>query len=244
MLSIVIPALNEAGTLAATLERIRAGAAEANVAVEVVVVDGGSRDATVEIARAGGARVANGARANRAEQMNAGAAIARGEVVLFLHADTLLPLGYLAQVRTLLARPGAIAGAFPLAISGSDPALRLVEWGVRLRSRWGQLPYGDQGLFLRADTFRDLGGFPVLPLLEDVEFVRKVRDRGRIELAPEAVVTSGRRWQQLGVWETTLLNQFILLGYRAGVAPTRLAQWYCGTRQTVQRARRYSNSRP
>ena len=94
------------------------------------------------------------------------------------------------------------------------------------RSAGRQLPYGDQGIFLRAKTFHELGGYPELPLMEDYEFIRRARGLGRIVIAPASVLTSGRRWQRLGVWRTTLLNQFLILAYRLGVSPRRIADWY------------------
>ncbi|ERN40710.1 glycosyltransferase involved in cell wall biogenesis [Rubidibacter lacunae KORDI 51-2] len=239
-LSVIIPALNEADGLEKTL----ASAIVPNAGIEVIVADGGSTDATVAIARAQGVRVVVHGRAGRAQQMNAGAAVAAGEILLFLHADTCLPEDYAACVRTALVPSDAIAGAFELGIDAPGIGLRCIEWGVWQRSHWLQLPYGDQALFLRAADFRALGGFPPLPILEDLELVRQLRRQGRVAIVPQRVLTSGRRWQEFGIVRTTLLNQAILAGRALGVPPARLARWYCGIRaRQLRLARdRYSST--
>ncbi len=220
-LSVIIPALNEAATLPSVLQAVQSGDV-----VEVIMVDGGSQDDTLAIARQQGAIVLQ-ADPGRARQMNQGARLATGDLLLFLHADTHLPPQFDAEIRHILSDPTVAAGAFTLAIDAPGVALRWVERGVSWRSRWG-LPYGDQGLFLRAETFQQVGGFPDQPLLEDVALVRRLRSLGRIAIAPQSVLTSGRRWQRLGVVRTTVLNQVIVLGYMAGISPDRLARWYRG----------------
>ena len=219
-ISIIIPALNEAEAIGPTLESA-AGAP----ATELIVADGGSKDATAEIARSCGATVVSSP-PGRARQMNVGAQVARGEYLLFLHADTRLPPGYEQEMRRVLDLPGVAAGAFALEIAGAAWGLRLVERAANLRSRLFQLPYGDQGLFLRAELFRSLGGFPELPLMEDLELARLLRRRGRVATSPLPVLTSARRWESLGVVRVTLLNQFFLLAYLLGMPPRRLANWY------------------
>jgi rSAM/selenodomain-associated transferase 2 len=221
-ISVIIPTLNEAANLAATLEVLRGVAG-----VEVVVADGGSRDETVALAEAAGVRLIFSP-PGRARQQNAGAAVATGEVLLFLHADTVLPAGFTAAVRSCLARPGVAAGAFRLGIAGEGWGLRLVERLANWRSQRLQLPYGDQGLFLRRRTFVEVGGFPEQEIMEDFELIRRLRKMGRVALLGLAVRTSGRRWRKLGVARTTLLNQLIICGYFLGIAPARLAGWYRG----------------
>ena len=220
LISVIIPTLNEAAHLPRTL-----GALAGAVGVEVIVVDGGSRDDSLAIAQA--ARVTTlVAGGGRAAQMNQGVAQARGELLLFLHGDTLVPPGFERWIRHSLDQTGVVAGAFDLAIDGPGWGLRWVEWGVRQRSRWLQLPYGDQGLFLRANDFQSMGGFPTLPIMEDFVLVQQLRRRGRIARVPLAVLTSARRWQRLGVGRTTLVNQIMVLGYSLGIPPSRLAHWY------------------
>ena len=219
-ISVIIPTRNEEAALPATL----AALAQEEVH-EVIVADGGSCDATVALARRLGATVV-ASPAGRGRQLNAGAAAAGGDVLLFLHADTLPPPGFAAEVRRLLAAPQVIAGAFRLGITGKDPALRFIAFFANLRAQLGQLPYGDQGLFLRATDFYRAGGFRELPLLEDVDLVRRLRRRGKIRLAAGAVCTSARRWQQLGMLRTTWRNLLVLLGFLLGLSPDRLARWY------------------
>jgi rSAM/selenodomain-associated transferase 2 len=219
---VIIPTLNEGSTIGETLRRI-----PRSQDVEVIVVDGGSRDRTVKIAGAAGARVIRTAM-GRACQMNVGAAVARGEILLFLHADTHLPANFENLVHETLRGPGVIAGAFRLRIASPRRSVRFVEALANLRSRYLGMPYGDQALFLRKHYFRTAAGFAKLPIMEDFEFVRRLRRWGRISIAPAAAVTSARRWERLGLLRTTLINQLMILAYLLGVAPPRLARWYRG----------------
>ncbi|NJP10507.1 MAG: glycosyltransferase family 2 protein [Leptolyngbyaceae cyanobacterium RU_5_1] len=219
-LSVIIPVFNEAANLPITI-----AIAQTAADIEVIVVDGGSQDNTVAIAQSLGVPVIH-SHPGRADQMNAGAAIAQGDTLLFLHGDTQLPKEYDQLIHETLLQPGVIAGAFELAIAGSQWGLRLVEWGVKWRSRVLQLPYGDQAIFLEADVFHQLGGFSEMPIMEDFELVQRLRKRGRIAIAPAPVTTSARRWQTLGILKTTLINQWILMAYFLGVSPATLAQWY------------------
>jgi rSAM/selenodomain-associated transferase 2 len=225
-ISIIIPVRNEAENLRQLLPELVA------TGCEVIVVDGGSSDDSQQAVTEAGAQWLE-AEPGRATQMNRGAAIAQGNILLFLHADTQLPEGFQDWISPSLDRSGVVAGAFGLAIDGPGWGLRLVEWGVALRSQWGQLPYGDQGLFVRRSVFEDSGGFPLLPIMEDFVWVDRLRKQGRIAIVPVAVVTSARRWQALGVWRTTMINQAIVWGYWCGVKPDRLARWY--RRQVIDR---------
>ena len=227
-ISIIIPVLNEAATIEETLTRIQKASD-----VEVIVVDGGSRDETVVIANHLSKILAPflpirviSAAAGRASQMNAGAAAATSDILLFLHADTHLPSGFETLVRQALQNPGTIAGAFELRIDGQLRGLRLVEKMVNVRSRFFSMPYGDQAIFLKATIFHEIGGFPNLPIMEDFELIGQLKHQGRIAIVSAPVLTSGRRWQKLGVVKTTLINQLIIIGYFLGISPSKLVLWY------------------
>jgi rSAM/selenodomain-associated transferase 2/rSAM/selenodomain-associated transferase 1 len=219
-ISVIIPALNEELHLPETLQSVRQG-----LPMEILVVDGGSRDRTVAVAQAGGAIVIE-SKPGRARQMNAGAARASGNTLLFLHADTLLPADWSAPVEAVLRHKEVAAGAFAFALTKRFTGSRWVEGMTNLRSRRLQIPYGDQGLFLRRGLFEELGGFADLPIMEDYEFNHRLRRRGRIVTADTAIMTSGRRWQKVGVIRTTLINQLMIAGFHLGVSPARLAQFY------------------
>ncbi len=224
LLSVVIPALDEE-------EHVEAAVASArpSPAVEVLVVDGGSLDRTVERATAAGARVLQAA-PGRASQQNAGAAAARGRWLLFLHADTRLPYGYLDEVARLLSDPRVALGAFRFALDRVEPGLRAIELGANLRSRLLSLPFGDQALFLRRESFERDGPFPPLPILEDYELVRRLRRTGRVRLARTHAITSARRWQSAGKLRTSLLHTLLPLAHRLGVPAATLARWRTGER--------------
>jgi uncharacterized protein len=228
MLSVILPTLNEAGTLLATLQSVREDSDS-----EVIVADGGSRDTTREIAAMAGAIVlcVNG---GRAAQMNAGAALARGRILLFLHADTHLPDGYANRIRAALDNPATVAGAFRFRTDGAGMAMRMIEWMVDFRSIVLQWPYGDQGLFLEKRVFAEMGGFPLLPVMEDFEFVRQLRHRGSVVTLPEAVITSARRWNRLGVIRTTAINQIMIAGFLCGVPLQSLKRLYAVREQSAQ----------
>jgi rSAM/selenodomain-associated transferase 2/rSAM/selenodomain-associated transferase 1 len=232
-LSIIIPTLNEAERIANTLDCIRRPPGSGPPEVEIIVADGGSTDGTRRIAAAHGARVTiaplPGA-AGRGPQLNAGAALARSERLLFLHADTRLPSQYFDDVKKALDDDRVAIGAFRFQLDRFSPLLRLVEVAVRLRCAIFRTPYGDQALFMRAEAFRALGGFASIPLLEDVDIVRRARSlfRGRggeVRILEQPAITSARRWAAAGVLRTTAVNQLCLLGYRLGISPHRLASW-------------------
>lgn len=214
-LSVIVPTLDEEAHLGRTLEGL------VRPDVEVIVVDGGSADATVDVAARLGARVLHAPR-GRARQLNAGASAARGEVLLFLHADTRLPDDFDAVVAEAL-KPGVVGGAFRFALDASGVSLRLVEAVVALRCLLFALPYGDQAIFVRADAFRRVGGFPDVPIMEDFELVRRLHEAGRFVVLAHRAETSARSWRRRGVVWVTLVNQATLLGWRAGVSPERLA---------------------
>lgn len=218
--SVIIPALNEAAHIAATLESVRKCSPH-----EIIVVDGGSADATCAVAQKNGATVIRSKPA-RARQMNAGAAQATGNVLLFLHADTLLPDNWMRVVTDTLEQPGVAAGSFGFRVAERFPGSWLVEWTTNLRSRWFQNPYGDQTQFLRRALFEELGGYADLPIMEDYELNHRLRKLGRVVTSEAAVITSGRRWKRLGLVRTTLTNKMMIAGFHVGVCPHKLARFY------------------
>lgn len=220
-ISVIIPALNEAGGIEQAIRSAQQGDG-----VEVIVADGGSTDATPAVARSCGASVLYAPRC-KALQMNAGACAATGDILLFLHADTRLPMGYDTHVRRAMESTEIAAGAFMLRIEARGRAFRRIEKLVAFRSRVFSLPYGDQAIFVRRPVFESLGRYLEMPIMEDFEFMRRLkRNRHPLCLLPVPVHTDARRWERLGLLRTTLRNQRILLGYLLGVPPEKLRQWY------------------
>ncbi|MDP3937495.1 MAG: TIGR04283 family arsenosugar biosynthesis glycosyltransferase [Deltaproteobacteria bacterium] len=199
-LSIIIPVLDEAAIIAGTVMRARATGA-----AEIIVVDGGSKDATAGNAAKAGARVIASA-PGRARQQNAGAAAAAGDALLFLHADTALPGNALERVQRVLGDPAVALGAFRLGYDRDDWGTRFLVFGADLRMRLFRLPYGDQALFLRRETFRSLGGFRDLPAMEDLCLVTRAKRSGRVVVAPERVRTSPRAYDRVGLFRIMLRN--------------------------------------
>ena len=223
-ISVIISVLDDAEALGLALS-----STQDCTAVERIVVDGGSSDESVEVAQSWGVKVLQSL-PGRARQMNRGAEVAEGAFLVFLHADTRLPEGFDHHVRRILREAGVAAGAFQLKIDAPSAKLRLIERAANWRSRYLQMPYGDQAIFLRAELFREMGGFPDLPIMEDFQLIRRLQGEGRIVIAPAAVLTSARRWKQLGALGTTLLNQWMILGFYLGFEPARLARWYSAKR--------------
>jgi rSAM/selenodomain-associated transferase 2 len=220
-LSIVVPVLNEAAVIAGTL---RALAALRTRGVEVIVVDGGSTDATTYRAAPLADKLLH-ALPGRARQMNAGAAVARADILLFLHADTQLPTDADLLVRQAIAA-GSAWGRFDVSISGRPWMLRIVAALMNIRSRWTGVATGDQGIFVRRSVFKRLGGFADQPLMEDVDLSRRLRPIGRPACLRARVTTSGRRWVARGVWTTIFLMWRLRWRYWRGESPHVLAEAY------------------
>ena len=220
-LSIIVPVLNEAEGIAATLDALASLRAAGH---QLIVVDGGSHDETVVLSRERADQVLDGPR-GRARQMNAGAASAKGRVLLFLHADTRLPAAADEYIAKALAR-GAVWGRFDVHIEGRSRWLPLVASMMNLRSRLSGIATGDQAMFVRRDVFRQLGGFADQPLMEDIELSRRLRALRRPACLRARVVTSGRRWDSRGAWPTIVLMWRLRWRYWRGVAPDELAKAY------------------
>lgn len=224
-IAVVVPTLDEEGHVAGALRSARRAFGPD---ADVVVVDGGSRDRTPERARRH-ARVVLEEAPGRGRQLNAGARAARGDILVFLHADTRLEARSAAPVRRALEEPGVVGGCFRFAVDPpAPPASRwaVLEAGVRLRTSLLRTATGDQAIFTTRRAFERAGGFPEQPLFEDVVFVRRLRRLGRFRPVPALARTSRRRWEAEGFWSTIWRHWALRGGFAAGVDPERLAEWY------------------
>ena len=217
-LSVIVPALNEGPRIEATLRSVAQQAPDA----EVIVADGGSTDDTAEVGAAYGAVVH--APRGRARQMNAGAAEASGEVLFFLHADTVAPPGTIEHIRHVLTDPDAESGAFRLRFDRASPVLWFYERCTALP--WPAICFGDRGLFVRRDVFDAVGGFPDVPVFEDLELVRRLHRRGGFRFLSVPLVTSARRFDAVGTIRQQLRNTVLWTRYQFGADPEALARHY------------------
>ncbi len=220
MISVVIPALNEAQGIEQTLLPLQPLRQRGD---EVILVDGGSVDATLARATPLVDRVVHSA-PGRALQMSAGAALARGEWLWFLHADSVVPQGVGTLLQTAFQQ--GRWGRFDVRLSGRHPLLRLVEWMMNRHSCWSGVATGDQGIFLHRTLFEQLEGIPQLPLMEDIALSKRLRSVARPVCIATPLTTSSRRWEQRGVVRTIVLMWWLRFAYWAGVSPERLAGWY------------------
>ncbi|NNG02229.1 MAG: DUF2064 domain-containing protein [Desulfobacteraceae bacterium] len=218
-ISVIIPALNEAEGIARTISM----AADPNA--EIIVVDGQSSDHTVAEATAGKARVLTAPR-GRARQLNAGARQARGQVLLFLHADTRLPENYIHWIFDALLDKSCVMGAFRFGTDSSRLGMRIIEFAANIRSVIFKLPYGDQAFFMKRSQFERSGGFPEVPIAEDLFFARRMAVAGNINITAARIITSARRWERVGILRTTLINYLIAAGCIARISPQKLAPLY------------------
>lgn len=224
--SIIIPVLNEEAVLDDTLTHLSEICAQHDC--ELLIVDGGSCDHTVAIAERFG-RVITAA-LGRASQMNTGASAARGDVFIFLHADTQLPSDVFTAIEQTLAKPLVVGGAFKLCFNCELWSYRLVAFATNLRSRVQQIYTGDQTFFIRASSFHTIGGFPDQPLMEDIEIITRLRKLGRLVLLPQYVTTSARRHKKIGLFRSVLFMWYLRTLYRFGVSPANLQRMYIDIR--------------
>jgi rSAM/selenodomain-associated transferase 2 len=224
MLSVIIPVVNEAPNL----ERLLPDLPDKCPGAEVIVVDGGSTDGTLQVVgRFPFVRPVMSPR-GRARQMNAGAHEAQGEVLLFLHADTVLPHGATEAIREALADPHIVGGRFDINLESPRLAIQVITFLMNFRSRLTRIATGDQAIFVRQKIFAEMGGYPNIPLMEDVEFTKRLKRRGRIACLPLRVTASVRKWEQEGLLRTVLLMWTLRFLYFFGVSPARLHLLYYG----------------
>lgn len=228
-LSIIIPVLNEAGTLQTTLESL--GDPSLGKTIEIVVVDADPGATTLESIHPESTRRLQLKTAisgkGRGIQMNRGAELAAGPILLFLHADTRLPQNAIHAIFSVLKNPSIVGGAFDLGIRSAKWGYRIIEKVATARSRITRLPYGDQALFIRRDYFHRIGGFAKIPIMEDVELMRRIKQRGdAIHIIDKPVQTDPRRWERDGLVYSTLRNWVLMSLYLMGVSPNKLVRYY------------------
>jgi len=219
-IAVVVPVLDEAAELARRASELLSLNAD-----ELVVVDGGSTDGTLQILQQAGIRYVSG-KPGRASQMNAGASATKSEVIVFLHIDTFISSSDLLHAKAVMQEPGTVGGRFDIRLTGKHPMFRVIEVLINFRSRLSRISSGDQAMFVRRDVFERMGGFPDQPLMEDIEFSRRLKRQGKVICLKEKAVTSSRRWEKHGLIRTILLMWKLRLLYRLGVPVERLAAMY------------------
>lgn len=222
MISVVIPTYNEAGNIGRCIEAVRSEDSHP----EIIIADGRSTDRTKEIAVDYPGVVVVDADRGRGIQMNAGASVASGDVLLFLHADTVIEKGWSEAVSESLVDVAVVGGAFTFSVDNLSWRYRLVEAWVQMRCTICKLPYGDQVLFIRKDVFRTLGGYRAVPLMEDVDLVARMKEKGKISILSKRAFTSARRWEEKGLFRTAFINQVMMILYACGVSPEKLYRLY------------------
>jgi rSAM/selenodomain-associated transferase 2 len=223
MISVIIPALNEEQTIGKCIAWIK----EDHASTELIVADGGSIDRTRDIISDYPDVALVKSEKGRGMQMNSGAAKARGDILLFLHADTRLASGWYKAIETmLLSNTNTVGGAFTFKVDHSARRYRILETMVRLRCRLFRLPYGDQAIFIRREAFEKISGYTAIPLMEDVKLVSEMKKLGNIMILDHSAYTDSRRWERKGIIKTSVSNLLTLLMYKLGVSPNKLAERY------------------
>jgi rSAM/selenodomain-associated transferase 2 len=222
MISVIIPALNEEDNIRSSIE----GVMNEGCDCQIIVADGGSSDRTAECAKGYPGVSFIQSQRGRGKQMNMGVAAASGDILLFLHADTMLETGWSAEILSVLEDASISGGAFTFSIGSLLWKYRMVEAWVKIRCKLCLLPYGDQAIFVRKSAFDLIGGYKNIPLMEDVDFIGRLKKQGKIVILNKKAITSERRWSKNGLIKTAVMNQLILLLYKFGVNPDRLARTY------------------
>ncbi len=223
-ISIIVPVLNEQEQINSCLDKINGQNYDGDF--ETIIVDGDSDGRTINAVRDNRVIRLTSPK-GRGRQMNAGAAAARGDILIFLHADTTLPDNALGKISRALQNTDYVGGAFDLKIDSDKLFLRYISVRASLRSRFNRVPYGDQAIFLRKKYFDQIGGFKEIPLMEDVDLMRRIkRDGKKIIILPDKVTTSARRWESDGALYTTMRNQILVGLFYLGVSPHKLAKYY------------------
>ena len=224
LFSVIIPVFHESEIINTVINNLCEHQSQENL--EIIVVDGSGKHDTIEVIHSAHVMCLE-SKKGRARQMNAGAAVARGEVLLFLHADTLLPHNAFRCIKSVLEDKNIVGGAFDLAIRSDKVIFKFIGKIASLRSRITRIPYGDQGIFMRKEYFHAIGGYRDLPLMEDVEIMQRIKRRGdRICILPEKIYTAPRRWEGEGIVYCTLRNWTLRVLYCFGVSPHKLARYY------------------
>lgn len=223
-ISIIIPVFCEQAIINRTVETVRSR--RGGKAAEIIVVDGQAEKETLAAIRDGSVHKLSSEK-GRGRQLNRGAAVATGDVLIFLHADTVLPSTAFERIAGAMRDKDYVGGAFDLCIDSRRMAFRVIETVANMRSRLTRIPYGDQAIFIRTSYFRTLGGFKEIPIMEDVDLMQRIKRHGRrIVIFREPVMTSARRWEKEGPVFVTLRNWFLMILHLCGVAPERLARFY------------------
>ena len=222
--SIIIPVLNELDRINTIIEQLRKQNFE--IPHEIIVVDGDTQGSTITAIKDRNVTTITSEK-GRGRQMNVGAAAACGEILIFLHADTILPENALEKISKTLQNKNYVGGAFDLKIDSNRLFLKYISARASMRSRWNRIPYGDQAIFIRKKYFNQIGGYKEIPLMEDVDLMRRIKKDGKkIVILPDKVTTSARRWENDGVFYTTLRNQILIRLFYLGISPHKLAKYY------------------